>query len=456
MMQHLLKKLLEHPTRVLVVIQLLPYIYFSYLFGIELDKVIAADSFRYLWENGSTLAYYTNSSLTVRLLYSFAQNNLHLITQIQLALVAIAQIFLFNYLKNKSVVNNAVIALILLLLSLSHYSKWLVNYALSDSLFMSLNFIFLTAYCQAGKDDSTRKKILLTFITIAYIFSRNPAPYIASATLILIYFLQFFKQRIPVTGIIAGLVIAVLSISITTRLDSSTELNAANNIMMHIFPFKEKTLLFHEKYGMPLGPFTDTCARGSINSMCFNYQRIQTGTTFTRSYKVTTDDYRFADWIREKGMKSWQHYIFLEDTANTKKNFIQGYPRKFKAAFKNPPAQLLGIEYQTLPDSLDPFYLLQKLYEKTYLDNLLSLIGIIILSISLFLLSTCKREFLLTSIMLLNGSATYFISFFGDASSYRQVFPGILTIYIGQLLFLYFFSKFLYGKIQTTLINDET
>ncbi|MDH4318606.1 MAG: hypothetical protein OEV64_09475 [Desulfobulbaceae bacterium] len=373
MIKHLLKRLLEHNNRILVVIQLLPYIYFSYLFEIELDKVIAADSFRYLWENGSTLAYYSNSSLTVRLLYSFAQNNLHLITQIQLALVAIAQIFLFNYLKNKSFVNNTAIALILFLLSLSHYSKWLVNYALSDSLFMSLNLIFLTANCQAGKDDSTRKKILLTCITIAYIFSRNPAPYIGSATLILIYFLKFFNQRIPVTGIITGLVIAIISISITTQLDSSTELNAANNIMLHIFPHKKKTLFFHEKYGMPLGPFTDTCARGTINSLCFNYQRIQTGTTFTRSYMVTTDDYRFADWIREKGMKSWQHYIFFEDTANTVKSFIQGYPIKFKAAFKSPPAQLLGIKYKTLPDFLDPFYLLQKFYVKTHLDNLFRL-----------------------------------------------------------------------------------
>ena len=449
------KKISQYQDQILIIAQLIPYLFYIYLIEIKLDKSVAADSFRYLWENGSTFAYFTNSSLTIRLIYTFAENNLNLICQIQLALVAIAQLSIYRYLKNDKPFNNIAISAILIIFSLSHHSRWLVDYAMSDSLFISLFFIFLSTYFCSSKNDSSIRKFTTILITTIFIFSRNLGPYIVLLTIPLITILNFRYQKYSPLVIVASILISISAISITNKFDTSTELNAANNITIRILPDENKTKLFHELYGMPIGPFVKTCAGGSINSMCFNYQRIQTGSTYTRTYKVTVDDFHFADWIREKGMKSWQNYIFFQDTRNTFETFTKAYKWKFYLMFQTAPSEFWGKQYTIIPDRIDPFVTLYNLYSSLHLNNLLSLLVVITFSFVIYCTSGLKREFLFTTVLLIDGLGLFFIGFFGDASSQRQVYPGILTIYIAQFLFIFFLTKLLFCKLKYYFLKKQ-
>ena len=426
----------KHSEKLLIVLQLIPYLYYFYLLETSLPKNLAADSFRYLWENGSLLSFFTNSSFTIRSLYLFTANNIDLIAHIQLAFVAAAQISIYKALSNKSLFKNTLVAAILTLLFASHHCKWLFNFAMSDSLFISLNILFITSLCAIEKNSSTQKKILITIIAAVFIFSRNLAPYIATLTIIITFTLQTFYKKGSLLILTIIIALSFCSLATTSKFDTSTELNASQSIILKIFPDKEKVALFHEKYGMPVGPFIDACRGGNVNAYCFNYQRVQTGSTYTRTYKVTTDDFYFADWIRTEGMKSWQHYLFIYDFKNTLKNFYTGYKEKFTGIFKQTPSEFWGEEYRTPLDSADPFVYLHKAFILLHLNNLIALSMFIVCSLFFYFTTHLKKEFLCLTLFHIGGMALFFIGYFGDISSDRQVYPGILSIYIGQTFFI--------------------
>ena len=454
-METIFKKKLSQEEVLFLCIQIVPYIFYIYLIQIELGNNTAPDSFRYLWEfeKASSLAYFLNSSLSVRAIYTFAQNNIILISQIQLAFIAAVQLSFYSYFKNKERFHNIILATTLTLLFSSHHSKWLVNIAMSDSLFTSFNFLFLITICYISKANKPWQKIIILLIAVFFILSRNPAPYVVAFTVLLLFALKSFQDKLPVTLLAVIVCFSILSIKITNKFDTSTELNAAQNILLKVLPDKEKVQVFHEQYGMPLGTYVETCSGGTVNSLCFNYQRIQSGSTYTRNYRVTIDDFYFADWIRDKGMKSWQHYIFIQNPKESLQSFVRGYKSKFNSLFQKPPYVFQGEKYRTLPDVMDPFVFLGKLYLFLHIDNIYSLLAIIFFSLLLYCTSNFKKEFLLITIMLAEGLALFFIGFFGDTSAPRQVYPGLFTLYLGQLLFLYYTGKIIISNTYCYLTD---
>lgn len=432
----------------LVLVQLTPYI--GYMFFLEnfVTKNIWPDSFRYLWEQGSVFAFITNSSLSVRVLYSLLDSNIGLICCVQLAFVAISQIAIYRVLCNGRLSRDLPIALILIILFASHNSKWMYNIAMSDSLFTSLYFLFIAAVCMYSDQDSSYKKSFSCFIVVLFIFSRNPAPYIAIFTCTGVFLVRLIFRQKTIFLTVATIFLSIIAIISTSAFDTTTELNVTQNILKKVFPDKEKTRFFHEKYDMPVGPFVDICKGGTVNSLCFNYQRIQSGSTYTRTYKVTFDSFGFADWVREKGMQSWQHYLLVENFGNTMQEFASQYQIKFTNLFKQPPSNRWGGDHWAQLDTFDPFRILGRLFTLIQLDNAYSLIAMIIISMACYIATGLKNEFLFTGTLITSGIAMTFIGYFGDVGSDRQVYPGIYSIYIGQLFFIFLQAELILKKIH--------
>lgn len=444
---------IKNADTILILLQLLPYFYYFYHLETSLDKNLAADSFRYLWKDGSPLSFFTNSSFTVRFFYFITGNNIDLIASLQLAFVAIAQIAIYKAFACRSLIQNLLLALLLLFLFSSHHSKWLYNFAMSDSLFITLYFLFATTVCTAKKGDSPVKTAYILAIAAAFIFSRNLAPYIALLTIAITFSLQLLYRNSSLRILLCIVALSLCSLFTTSKFDTSTELNAAQNIILKVFPDQEKVDLFHEKYGMPIGPFISACRGGNVNAYCFNYQRVQTGSTYTRTYKVTTDDFYFADWIRNKGMHSWQHYLFIHDLNNTFVSFYFGYTEKFHNIFKQIPGDFWGEQYRTPFEKWDPFFFLHKAFLFLHFDNLISLSIIILCSILFYFITSLKKEFECATVLLIGGMALFFIGYFGDISSDRQVYPGILSIYLGIILFLFLTIQVIFAKLKSMYIQ---
>lgn len=432
-------------------IQLVPYIGYLYFLENFLPKNIWPDSFRYVWEAGSQFAFITNSSLTVRLLYSFLDNNIGLICCVQLALIATCQIAIYRVMCNGTLHRDLPLALVLIIIFASHNSKWMYNIAMSDSIFTSLFLIFITICCIYDDQDKSSKKILSFLLVALFIFSRNPAPYITIFTSIWILIVRlFFKQKTTLLAV-SAIILSLIAILSTKAFDTTVELNVTQNILKKVFPDKEKTDFFHEVYGMPVGPFVDTCKGGTVNSLCFDYQRIQSGSTFTRTYKVTFDSFGFADWVREKGMQSWQHYLLVKNLSETIQEFAFQYKDKFTNLFTLPPHKRWGKNYTSQLDALDPLKTLGKLYTFIRLNNIYSLTTLIFLSLACYIGTGLKNEFLFAGTLMASGLAMTFIGYFGDVGSDRQVYPGIYSIYLGQFFFIFFLIEFVAKKIHISL-----
>lgn len=450
-MSETINKTSQYEDIFLLCLQMVPFVFYIYFVQVQLDNIVAADSFRYLWEgeHSSTLFYFLNSSLSVRTIYTLAQNDSVLICQIQLAIFAAVQLCFYSYLKTENRWHNIFVAVSLSLLFASFHSKWLVNFLMSDSLFTTFNLLFVLAICFVSKISKPWQKFGVLFIAIFFILSKNPAPYVAASVAILVYTARLFFDRLPIAILIVVVATSLVSIKMISQFDTTTELNAAQNIMLNVLPDKTRTKVFTELYDMPRGPYLETCSNGNVNLLCLKYQSAQNGSNFTRSYKVITDDFGFSDWIREKGMKSWQHYILFQEPWETINLFIKGYNKKFDALFAKTPSQFWDENYDTFLDKYDSFVALGKIYQFFHLNTIYSLLSVICISGLLYFRSGYKKEFLLIIVMLADGLAIVFIGFFGDISSHRHVYPGILSIYIGQLLFIYYAAKVLGTRLSS-------
>jgi hypothetical protein len=443
----------HHHEALLIVLQLVPYVAYLYLLESTFNKIPVADSFRYLWHEGSLVAFITNSSLSVRLIYWLLGNNIELICSAQLLVVAISQIAIYRCIRNGILSRDITLAALLTLLFSSYHSRWLFNFVMSDSLSASLYLLFIVVICLGDDKNTIKEKVFAISIIFLFIFSRNTAPYIALVAAIGVFLLKmiFKKKSYVVTAFAISL--SFMAITTTNIFDTSTQLNAAQNIIIKIFPDDEKTALFHAKYGMPIGPFIKSCRGGAVNSLCFDYQRIQTGSTYTRTYKVTVDNYGFADWIREKGMQSWQHYLLIHDTVNTFKGLVSGYAYKFSVLFNTSPEEFWGVEYRTLIIPFDPFTMLNGLFISLNFDNVYALSFFIVASLTGYLVTPMKRQFLFSGVLLVSGFALFFLGLYGDIGSERQVYPGILSIYLGQVLVIFFVAQLIIVTITRLIMR---
>jgi hypothetical protein len=99
----------------------------------------------------------------------------------------------------------------------------------------------------------------------------------------------------------------------TQAFDTSLEIAVLNNASLRVFPQKAVTDHFHERYGMPVGPFVDTCAAKDVCATCFDGESLLGIDDRVHNYYLKDDRYGFADWARRRGSQAWTQYLLLDN-----------------------------------------------------------------------------------------------------------------------------------------------
>ena len=403
----------------------LPYLVYFYEFSANGQARPISDSFRYMWEGPVSLEFFSGSSITVKLIYRLVGNNLGAIAYTQLLLVLMAGWAVLFALREEALPIRLGVALFLAVLSTSDQTRKYFDVAVSESIYTSLMLGF-TALLFAS-----RHRILIIVVGILFVFSRNAAPYIVLGQLVVFSILRIKSIHCrDVWQILVVLAtVAIASIVWIQRHDTTSEINVADNIYTHILGNPERVMLFHERYGMPLGPFASICNRGSssVNDPCLDHQAIYTGDAFTRQYRLTDDDYGFSDWVRLKGMRSWQHYLFILRPWRTVSEFTTAFEELARSIFKHAQTDQMPIDAM---GRLGKVYAAMGLLGFPMLGVYLA-VAFVLCPFRHDVLVDCGIGFTMTAL------AGVFLGVFGDSEEiFRYTYPSFLVLYIGLALLL--------------------
>lgn len=433
------------------VIILLPFTYYFFLINNRLFPVEYPDAFSYLWRQKLTTHFFLGRSLTQRIIYTLCLNNPVIISNIQLSLYALSSLILYHLFKRKS--RNYNIALMLIIIAI--FSSYIFNVSAviinSEPIFLSLLILFPSILFLWT--DKYRARLIILF-GILYILSKNVAPYI----MLLLLFLHFvFKKTCSKKMTVVYIALILLSFIrlLTTHLyDTSIHINVANNIFVRVFESSKATQFFHEKYGMPIGPFVKECRGSNVNKYCIDDSPVFIINLDTRNLELIDDKYGLVKWIKLKGQQSYMRYILFDSGKDTYDN----YNKAFKFFYKKETILFTYnyMDYNPEKKQISNKLLLNKTEEfrgffgfepLAVLSYLLGLLGFnytimvhsyIITGIFIVYLSPYKSYMALAVTLLLSALALFFLSFFGDGMEFtRHVFPAYVLLSFGGLLFVF-------------------
>lgn len=408
-----------------LLVLLVPYLYQLNVL-LNQDVVRLADSFRYLWTAELRWEFFTASSQTVRAIYYLLGNEAAAIAPTQLALGFLPAVTLFLALKRNNHFYNLSIVVLLAALSLPNDFLWYHRVLISDSIFTSLLLGFTALLF--GYTGPARAAAILAIGTL-FIFSRNVGPYVVIAQL-LIYAVSHRRalRRIGELVIISVLLfLCAIALWVAGCCDTTKEINVADNLYSRVFHDPERVDYFHENYDMPVGPFVQVCTKGhsNVNTPCFDHESIYTGDPYTRQYRLTQDRYGFADWVRERGMQSWQHYLLFGNPLWT----LQVYRKAYDYYASD-----------TFADSELPYDLFPILATVFGWLGMLSFSGIIIyLLAGAFVYFRWGRDRVLGLGLayIISALVALFIGFFGDSEELdRYTYPAMLCLYWGLVVYM--------------------
>ncbi len=394
---------------------------------LHLEMLTRPDSFRYVWEHAEINKYFFQaSSQSVRAIFYLLGNDLKLIGAFHVLLRAAALALLFFCIRTDRWIQNLAYALLLACILWSDKGVWYAHAPLSESVFASFLLIFTVLLW--GYRWRYRSLLLVT-CGVVFIFSRNVAPFVAIAEIVLFLLLarriKYARAALPALSVLV--LASALAIYNVHCCDTTKQINAADNILSRILPYPEKVALFVTKYHMPTGPFLTTCVGydANVNSPCFDHQIIYTGDYVTRQYRVTDDEYGFSDWIRDYGPGAWVSYLFVDAPAETWTSFREGlekHAHRFAALDKTPGGLI--------------FHALDRLL--TLLRGLVLEIDLVYIAVLAALALAAQRPGLIVGTALIGvGLLGSFLGYFGDSEEIdRYLHPPLLAFYIGHLIVL--------------------
>ncbi len=393
---------------------------------LEQGATLTADSFRYLWTTELNRHYLLASSLTVRTLNRLLGNSRDLIGHVQLILAFVPPIALYLGLRSRNLAFNLFLILVLLALYFSTGPIRFFNIVSSDSVFLSLLLTFTVAlFCSPHR----YRWLLALLIGVPFIFARNAAPYIVLTQLVLYLMLRVrnLGGKKMLISIFVLCSMSLTALAIIECCDTTKEVNAVDNVFSRIFPDPAKVEYFRAHYGMPVGPYIEICVNGtsSVNDPCIDHEAIYTGDFVTRQYRVTQDDYGFSDWVRQKGMKSWQHYILVANTANTLRQFIDTYGHYAEYMF-----------WENEKKRIRTFVYLSRIYKAIGVFDTRVLGLYLMLGIAVYFLLGKDTILELGLILILLSLPIFFVGLFGDAEELaRYTYPAVMCLYLGFLFY---------------------
>jgi hypothetical protein len=402
-----------------------------------------SDSFRYAWEIEFSRYFFSASSLFVRTLNYLLGNDHYYIAIAQLSIAFMAPLFIYLALKRDNYLYNLFVGLLLATLYLSASPLRFHDVISSDSTFTSL-FIVFTAilFSYYGR----KRNLLLLFIGIPFIFSRNPAPYIVLVQLLLFGFFTF-PRKFHHSSLASLAILSFFSLFALWQIqccDTTKEINVADNLFSRIFPYPEKVEFFKLHYGMPDGPFIAVCQKSgsNVNHPCLDHEVFYTGDSATRQYRLTNDEYGLADWIRKDGMHAWTNFILFQDTRQTIEIYIKSYQTLSKKLFNN---KLHVLKYDVFP-------LLAGLFNKMGFFNFIGILIYLFVGIATYFFAGRDKTLKLGLAYILSTFPAFFIGLFGDSEEIRRyTYPAILSLYLGITIYLLAFGRLIIFFISTKI-----
>ena len=458
MLKNILKKIRTLPPteaiNLLIIIS--PFLFYYWFIKTKLFSIEFPDAYAYLWRQPFNFSYLTGRSLFQRIVYTVCGNDPDIIASVQLLFFLATALILYFLLRNIPVKNKVLYNLFLSVFITFVFSSYTLNISAvgvsPEPIFLCLLLIFPAVLFQWP--EKYRGTALLAG-GIPLILSKNVAPYFVMLLLIL-YFLTNLKSKPKLKWFY--LLLAALSISshlIIHTFDHSVHINAANNIFKRVFPDPVKTRRFHEKYGMPVGPFVKKAAGRNVNIFLFDNRRIYDINEKTRSFELVPDKYGFTDWIEKKGMNAYLRFILLDDFKSTYVQFRKAFNRLFHGNAIRYNINFLLYVMQSGKD------LLKKLSggnpkravgfigfdSLEWIRNILSKLGFgvvelvlvfIVIGFVLLMMLPFHSLLKLSVGMLASSLPLFFISYFGDAMELpRHVYPAFVLLIFAGVLFIF-------------------
>ena len=283
--------------------------------------IISSDSFRYLWKIDVNQYFFFNSAFFVRFSYWVFDYDLEKIVTLQ-KIVSFAPLILMSIVvltdQTMSRLRTFIYIIFLLLIFSSTSAKFYVSGAQPESLTVNFMIIYCTMLILA---NSRLMKFATIIIGLTFILTRNTSPYAAIIISILFAIINTRKENYSFVVIICitTILFSIISMKVVQSVDKQVGISASQVYYDKVFPFTERVDHFHNKYGMPVGPFIEACKLGDINNSCFDNRKNYTSNQFSRTYRVRPDNYGFAEWVGKYGFSAWKQYIIFDNPLQTAK-----------------------------------------------------------------------------------------------------------------------------------------
>jgi len=320
-------------------ILLLPFAYYAFVLATRLVPSHYPDTFAYIWRGKLNWHFLSGRSLTQRLLFSLSNRSNPGIGAIQLVFLLGTELGLYGLLRSRRALPDLLLAGAIAFVFSSYSLNVCAAEICAEVVFVALMLLFPVVLMRS------RRPLAVVGVGALYVFSKNSAPYCA---MLLVACAAALRHPRPVRigrAWIAVCVLAVASIAIMRSFDTSVQLNVVDNACTRIFSRPEVARLFHERYGMPVGPFVTACAAGNVTTPCFDGESLLTTDTAARNYVLREDRYGFVRWARSRGMRAYVSYLFFDDPLWTAREFS----RAFEAHFADGTVEFLVTYLDVFP-----------------------------------------------------------------------------------------------------------
>jgi arylsulfatase A-like enzyme len=425
-----------------------PYAYYAWFNWSQLVPFEVADAVTYLWRDALNSHYWTNRSLTQRVIFTLLGNHLGAIAVAQLGLFLLTALAVFALFAQRARprLNLAIAGACCFVFSSYSFNVTAVAVG-AEPIFLSLLVLFpCVLFLERGRYGAAAALM----IGLAFVFSRNLAPF---ALMSLIAARLLTARQLPDRtrlGAYAVLVTCALaSISLTARTDTSLEVNTVNNIYRRVLPVTELVDHFQAEHGMPGGAWLVACKGRYVLDPCTG-ERLLSLDPASRNYTLSDDRHGFVRWVREEGRRAYLTHFFWEDPGRTHKLFRMHYGTYASDAGIRYPIRLLEKQRPgNVPDNrarleasgsgrdvgflaFDSLELLRDALLPLGLARLHSMLFLIAAGFALCRWLPETHHLALGTGMLATGLVTFCLAYFGDAVEIpRHVFPSLVLIVLG-------------------------
>jgi hypothetical protein len=298
-----------------VCIVLLPFLATLYAIQTRLQPTEYDDSFAYVWRGPINLGFFTNRSLTQRVLFWLCDNHLRDIARLHLAGFAASALVLFWLLAPATKLGRSLVALLVAAVfssySLSVGAVAIVAEPLHVALLLTFPVLLFLGRGRAGR-------LAMLGVGLLFLFSKNTAPFVVLFLLAGHGLLSRWGLPTHAGRERAALAVAAVAALVLLRgFDTSVHTNLANNILGRMLVDEAAVERLLARDGMPPGDYVTACRGGNVLTPCFEGQQIHDWHPEHLNYRLRQDRWGFAKWVAERGGGAYARYLIWDRPAAT-------------------------------------------------------------------------------------------------------------------------------------------